>query len=290
MIDKKFIKTKILENYEVLTDDGWVDIKAIHKTVKYKIYIIKTTDFELKCADKHIVFDNNFKEVFVENLVEGDEIYTENGIQIVNSIIKANESENMFDLELEEKSNKRYYTNGILSHNTTFVRHLLKTIKNENNKNNILYFPPTMVDAVTDPSFIDFISNWAYDAEGKNYLLIEDAEPLLESRDQSRNMGITNLLNMTDGLLNDILNLQIIATFNTELKNIDDALLRPERLLGRKNFKNLNKENALKLAEKIEVDATKIKDNMSLADIYSLKNKTSVLVHDIEDDGKKIGF
>lgn len=173
---------------------------------------------------------------------------------------------------------------------TTFVRHLLKTIKAENNENNILYFPPTMVDAVTDPGFIDFISNWAYSAEGKNYLLIEDAEPLLESRDQSRNMGITNLLNMTDGLLNDILNLQIIATFNTELKNIDSALLRPERLLGRKNFRNLSKKNALILAEKIGVDTSKIIDGMSLAEIYSLKNETVVLIHDIEDNTKKIGF
>lgn len=173
---------------------------------------------------------------------------------------------------------------------TTMVRHILKTIKANNNNNNILYFPPSMIDAVTDPSFIDFISNWAYDSKGKNYLLIEDAEPLLESRDQTRNIGITNLLNMTDGLLNDILNIQIIATFNTDLKNIDKALLRPERLLGRKNFKKLTKANAIVLAEKIGVDVDLIKTDMSLADIYSLKNKTSILIHDIDTETKKIGF
>ena len=289
MSDKKFIDSKLLDKYEVLTDSGWVDIKAIHKTIEYNIFILKTEDFILECADKHIVFDKDYNEIYVEKLNKGDYIYTENGLQKVLEIIKTENKENMYDLELDEKSNKRYYTNGILSHNTTYVRHLLKTIKDKSNKNNILYFPPTMVDAVTDPSFIDFISNWAYGTEGKNYLLIEDAEPLLESRDQSRNIGITNLLNMTDGLLNDILNLQIIATFNTDLKNIDTALLRPERLLGRKNFKNLDLNDAIKLAEKIGIDSTKIKNNMSLADIYSLKNKTSVLVHDIDTE-IKIGF
>ena len=172
---------------------------------------------------------------------------------------------------------------------TTFVRYLIKEIMKSNKRNNILYFPPTMVDFITEPSFINFVSEWVSDNDGKTYLLIEDAEPLLESRNQGRNLGITNLLNLTDGILNDIFNIQIIATFNTNLQNLDKALLRPERLLARKEFKELTIEHAKQLAEYLEIDKDLIKSKMSLADIYSLKKESKPLTHDIENSSR-IGF
>ena len=173
---------------------------------------------------------------------------------------------------------------------TTYLRYLLKQIMTDNKENHVLYFPPTMVDSITDPSFMNFISEWVSDNEGKTYLIIEDAEPLLESRNQGRNLGITNLLNLTDGILNDILNIQIIATFNTKLQNIDKALLRPERLLARKEFNNLSKENTINLANHLNIDLSLIEGKMSLADIYSLKKDTKPLTHDISPNDTKISF
>ena len=173
---------------------------------------------------------------------------------------------------------------------TTYIRHLIKKIKTNDKNNNILYFPPTMVGSITEPGFINFISEWVADSKGKNYLLIEDAEPLLESRNQSRNIGITNLLNLTDGILNDVLSIQIIATFNTNLKNVDDALLRPERLLARKEFRELSEEKALLLAKELGLDEKLIEGKMSLADIYTLKKESKPLTHDIEGEEKRISF
>jgi hypothetical protein len=174
---------------------------------------------------------------------------------------------------------------------TTFIRYLLRKLKEINKDNNILYFPPTMVGSITDPNFINFISDWVMDSKGKNYLLIEDAEPLLESRDMTRNIGITNLLNLTDGLLNDILNVQIIATFNTQLSNIDKALLRPERLMARKEFQALSIEKGKILASKIDINPDLITKKMTLADIYALKNERKTITHNIDDRGSnKIGF
>lgn len=172
---------------------------------------------------------------------------------------------------------------------TTVIRHLIKKIKEDNNKNNVLYFPPTMVNSITEPSFINFISDWVADSEGKNYLLIEDAEPLLESRDHSKNIGITNLLNITDGLLNDILNIQIIATFNTALKNIDVALLRPERLIARKEFNNLTIKEAQILCDKIDIDPELIDKEMSLADLYAMKKESKPIIHGMKKE-IRVGF
>ena len=172
---------------------------------------------------------------------------------------------------------------------TFYIRHLLNKISKEDKS--ILYFPPSMVGTITDPSFVNFINSWINDNSKSCIILIEDAEPLLVSRENDgTNIGITNLLNLTDGLLNDIFGIQIIATFNTDLENLDKALLRPERLIARKEFKPLTKENAYKLAEKINVDKNKIKDKMTLADIYAIKKNNQILLHGVDTKSKKIGF
>ena len=173
---------------------------------------------------------------------------------------------------------------------TFLIRHLLQRLSKTKKK--ILYFPPTMVEAVTDPSFFNFITNWTIDNGRNSILLIEDAEPLLTARESGRNMGITNLLNLTDGILNDILSIQIIATFNTKLSDLDKALLRPERLLARKEFTNLSIDNAKKLAKLIGIDDELIKKEMSLAELYSIKNNNEILIHGIIDPKSRssIGF
>ena len=173
---------------------------------------------------------------------------------------------------------------------TTYIRYLIKQLKDIDNSNQILYFPHSMFGCITDPNFISFISNWSNQYSGKKYILIEDAEPLLVSRDTNRNIGITNLLNITDGLLNDIFNIQVIATFNTNISNLDKALLRPERLIARKEFNNLLFDDAKKLAEYLKIDVSKIKNNMSIAEIYSLLDDNSILIHDLHEKSSNIGF
>ena len=118
MEDKKFIETFDVDDWEVLTDTGWEDIVKVHKTIPYTIWEIHTKSFELKCADKHLVFNEDMFPTYVDELKVGDKIWTENGLEEVSSIDMHNEEDNMYDLELSDDSNHRYYTNGILSHNT----------------------------------------------------------------------------------------------------------------------------------------------------------------------------
>ena len=130
MKDKKFISYyNNFDDFEIETDTGWESINSLYKTIKYQIYIIKTkSDLTLKCADNHIVFDNNFNEVFVKDLYVGDKIQTKNGIDIIKEIIITNDYENMYDFELNENSNHRYFTNNILSHNTEIARSIAKML------------------------------------------------------------------------------------------------------------------------------------------------------------------
>jgi hypothetical protein len=118
-------------------------------------------------------------------------------------------------------------------------------------------------------------------------IVIEDAEELISSRDDVRNSNLSMLLNLTDGLLGESLGIQIIATFNTDLKNIDKALLRKGRLSTIYEFKPLvlDKTNALlqKLGHSIQVEYPSYRTNpfvwfISLTDrvgINSRNNYTS---------------
>jgi hypothetical protein len=173
---------------------------------------------------------------------------------------------------------------------TYYIRHLISQLLKI--KKNIIYFPPSMVDMMTSPEILDFLANEIEDMKMKGkkcVILLEDAEPLLESRKNGgRTSGITNLLNLTDGLLNDMLSIQVIATFNTDLKNIDEALLRPERLIARKEFSSLDSDQSFKLAEKLNVVLTEKRD-YTLAEIYSKMTENEPIIHGTKVE-KKLGF
>lgn len=126
---RKFIEQIDVNDYQVETDDGFVDIVSINKTIPYLTYYVETEDdLKLTCADKHIVFKNDYSEVYVEDLKQGDEIITQNGLSKIKEIKNLGYEENMYDLELSNESNHRYYTNGILSHNTLIAKKLAEEI------------------------------------------------------------------------------------------------------------------------------------------------------------------
>ena len=119
--NKKFIESYDVSDYEVLTDEGWVDIVKTNKTIEYDVWELTTETHSLSCADNHIVFNEDFKEIFVANLMQQDKIHTDAGLEHVRYVTKTDSKENMYDLQLSNDSNHRYYTNGILSHNTTIM-------------------------------------------------------------------------------------------------------------------------------------------------------------------------
>ncbi len=118
-VERKFIETIDISDWEIETDTGFEEISQIQKTIEYDVWYLETeSGLFLECADDHIVFDENFNEVFVKNLIPNiSYIQTKNGISLVTKIINTDVSENMYDITVNSE-NHRYYTNNILSHNT----------------------------------------------------------------------------------------------------------------------------------------------------------------------------
>lgn len=114
---KKFVTVKTLADIEIKSDIGYVPIKNIMKTVEYQVYQVIFTDGTIvKCADNHIFIDGKYKEVFAAELETGQILYDN---KVVESVTALDDKESMYDLQMEYHN--RYYTNGVLSHNTTVV-------------------------------------------------------------------------------------------------------------------------------------------------------------------------
>jgi len=105
----------------VQTPTGWSPIKKILKTIEYQAWELTLENGKsLKCADEHLVITEAGEEKHVYKLTPDDVIQTISGPSKVKTVAKLNFSDNMFDLELDDDDHV-YYTNGILSHNTTVV-------------------------------------------------------------------------------------------------------------------------------------------------------------------------
>ena len=135
-ISKKILKSISLIDIRVKTDTGYEAVSEIHLTQPFNHYNIKTIDgLSLTCADNHILFDEYFDEVFCKELKIGDTIKTKNGNSIVKHIKREDYKSSMFDLSVDHQ-NHRFYTNGILSHNTISASiFMLHTILFNNDKN-----------------------------------------------------------------------------------------------------------------------------------------------------------
>jgi len=160
---------------------------------------------------------------------------------------------------------------------TTYIKYLTSLIKDKQ----VIFVPPMMADSLTDPSIIPFLMEYR-----NSILIIEDAEKVLGSRERGNiNQSTSNLLNLTDGILGDCLNIQIIATFNTKRENIDDAFMRKGRLIVEHKFTKLNVEDTNRLLKHIGKDVV-VEEEMVLSDIYNIDTD----VYKSTNERSKIGF
>lgn len=144
---------------------------------------------------------------------------------------------------------------------STYIKFLIHQLKKK-----VIFISPKMAGELDNLNMTPFLLN------NKNAVfVIEDAEELIQSRQEVRNSNLSMLLNLTDGLLGESLGIQIIATFNTDVKNIDKALLRKGRLSQIYEFKPLTVDRTNKLLASLGIMET-VNQPLAVADIYNFKN------------------
>ena len=163
---------------------------------------------------------------------------------------------------------------------TTHIRYLASVLKKD-----VIFFPTSFVDEITNPSILSLLKK-----KQDCVMILEDAEKALTKRSLSDQPSlVSTLLNMTDGILGDILKLNVIVTYNCDRQDIDEALLRKGRLKAEYSFQGLKQEDAKKLIKKLDIDI-KPEDNMTLADIYYAKSDEELIGNIKTLEKPKIGF
>jgi hypothetical protein len=178
--------------------------------------------------------------------------------------------------------NKKNGKGLVLLHGTpgTGKTHYLKFLASKIKDKRVLFIPPFLADFITSPEMTPFLIQNA-----GSVLFIEDAERVITDRNNGGSNGVSNILNITDGILSDILNIQIVATFNMDKAKIDSALLRKGRLIAEHKFDSLPVDDSNNLLKHLgkKYEATK---PMTLTEIYNVEEAE----YKSEDKYSPIGF
>ncbi len=145
---------------------------------------------------------------------------------------------------------------------TTYLRYLIGKIKKR-----ILFLPPEIAGNLADPEFLELLID-----NPNSVLIIEDAENIIMDRRYSSKSSVSNLLNISDGLLSDFLNVQLICTFNSPLTMVDQALMRKGRLIAKYEFGKLSITKAQRLSNHLGFNSI-IHQPMTIAEIANPHEK-----------------
>lgn len=147
---------------------------------------------------------------------------------------------------------------------TTYIKYLIGA----GYERRVVYIPPHLAQSIADPDFVSFVREELSNC----VLLIEDAETILRSRksEMVNVSAVSNLLNISDGIIGDALNILIICTFNQEEDFLDDALLRKGRLKVKYKFSKLNANKANALLRRLGKDVA-VNEDTTVANIYGIE-------------------
>lgn len=226
----------------------------------------------------YLSLSDKFPEEFKKNLVYTREepdnymyyvIYTNQGYQCKRMDIKVpNETiEDCYNSDLPYDKIKEVLNSDdsgvIMFHGEpgTGKSFIIRRLAKEVDKN-FLYFTSGILRDINNGSLIELLCN-----NRDSIVILEDCEDLLKDRGVNNN-SLSTLLNISDGLLGDGLGIKFICTFNTNLKNIDPAILRKGRMKLKYEFKKLTSEKTYALGQKLGKNIPR-GESLTLGDIYN---------------------
>lgn len=159
---------------------------------------------------------------------------------------------------------------------TSYIKHLITEYK----KISFIFIQNEFINELLNPNFISFLI-----INRNSVLIIEDAEKVITSREYSNESSVVStILQLTDGLFSDYLNIKIICTFNTSIEKIDKALMRKGRMIANYKFTPLTSEKTEELLKERGHSTKNV--SLTLADIFNHND----MDFDTEASNNGIGF
>lgn len=258
------------------TENLYVRIRAVCPTrqqaQKFAVFL---EDYKVKDKSQIYMLSNSYGELSFSALrIDVPSINLE--LNYGESFVET--SEKLIKSLNEEKSGLYLFHGDPGTGKSSYIKYLCSGVV----KRKIVYIPVGLISSLTSPDMIPLLM------ENKNVIMvIEDAEKALVARDESgRSDLVSTILNLTDGFLGQALNITVVATFNTAKEKIDEALLRKGRLKHCYEFSKLSLEQAIKLANQLNLPTNEINSAMTLADIYHIEKSTGY----VPEEQRRVGF
>ena len=298
-IDCRKARIWFSENYELDIKDSYYNKKYFNESKKvemddvfYFLYDDLIVDFDTNCSIVRFLFRkteltkveeiisgiHKFKrrfqkrKPFITLLVDGPIGIRTQSLEITKPKLRLEDNYNDDFKEIHQTILKRLSSKNdkglVLLHGkpgtgkTSYIRYLISSVKKR-----VIFLPPNMASAITNPGLISILID-----NSNSIFVIEDAENIIVDREKDGSSPVSALLNISDGLLADCLNIQIICSFNTDISKIDSALMRKGRLIAKYEFKELETEKAQQLSNKLGFE-TSINKPMTLTSIYNQEEK-----------------
>lgn len=148
--------------------------------------------------------------------------------------------------------------------------HLIRAVLNEVPKGTFILVPSNMIAALGSPEFLSLLLR----EQRKDHpliLIVEDADEAIVNRKEANTSAISAVLNFSNGIYGDLLNIRIICTTNIKIDSLDEAVKRDGRLCRHIEIGLLDNAQANKVYERLAGKPGKLKDKFySLATIYVL--------------------
>lgn len=134
--------------------------------------------------------------------------------------------------------------------------------------------PSNMVNRLSTPEFLVLLLSYSH-LNKPMVLVIEDADEALRKRGEGTDTELSALLNFSDGIFGSMLNTRVVCTTNIGLKEIDDAILRPGRLIETIEIGGLSIEEANRVFTRLTgvVPRGLFSSGVTIAQVYAAAAK-----------------
>lgn len=141
---------------------------------------------------------------------------------------------------------------------TFLVRSMIKKVKN----GIFIFIPPSLISQLGNPSMSSVLISLKENHHdvGPVVLICEDADSILTSRMADNMSAISSMLNLTSGIIGDVVDIRVLATTNSSRSEMDPALLRSGRLSHHIRVPPLTAEQANKILLRMVPDAEPVTD------------------------------
>lgn len=153
-----------------------------------------------------------------------------------------------------------------------------------------------MISSMDNPEFLPLLLDTKTAYKKPITLIIEDGDACLVPRKSDNMSSIASLLNLSDGIIGSLIDMRMVISTNSDVKEIDKAIMRPGRLCKNIDVNALEYEQANKVYQRLikTTDKNLPKEEFyTLAEIYAYANNLDGPENNIsvpKKNKKSIGF